>query len=272
MPGKGRQHANRPLAEETLELTPPTPSAKAPKAKRKSNHAHIPTRLSPRKQPRLHTNETKLAIFQVMLEWHNAGQNKADSPIQTLVTKYGCDRSYPTKLYKLVYDRGTIDNRWGPGRPVEIDEAVWGEMVSLIRQARSKQKRASSTEISAKLRKRMPRKKTPSPRTVRAKKAAMGFKIIKIKKKPKLSTEMMRLRNLFAQQHMNRCFNSTVVLDEKWFSEEKVKGQCIEARSSSPLKGEQFKHKQSETDTQRTKIMYSAAVTGQHKIWLYELD
>jgi hypothetical protein len=118
----------------------------------------------------------------------------------------------------------------------------------------------------------MPRKKTPSPRTVRAKKAAMGFKSIKIKTKPLLSGPMMRLRELFAQQHMKRCFNSTVVLDEKWFSEEKVKGQTIEARPSSPLKGEQFKHKQGESETQLTKIMYLAAVTGQHKIGIYELD
>ena len=118
----------------------------------------------------------------------------------------------------------------------------------------------------------MPQQKTPTPRTVRKKKLDLGFKRVKIIKKPWLTNDMMIQRHRFAQQNIGRSFKNIWTFDEKWFTEEKVDSQYIEARTDSPLGKQRFKAKAAETDCQRHKIMLLVAVTEEHKIGLYELD
>ena len=88
---------------------------------------------------------------------------------------------------------------------------------------------------------------------------------MQIKIKPLLNTRLMKERPDFAKKHKNRSFARTVVVDEYWFTEEKGDGLFVEARPDSPIKN-QFKGQQSETQTQRVKVMWLAAVCEGMKI------
>ena len=199
-----------------------------------------------------------------------------------LVKKFGCERTYPKKLYDKVVQHGSVASNWAGGRPAEFSPQCWEAMITLIREHRAKHRVASSRELSASLKKApaRARKKAPHYRTVQRAKKELRFKKHKVAVKPKLNTKLWGTRLAMAKKRMMRSEAAyikdnerTVFADEKWFSEEKGRFLAFEARDDSPVPSpEKFVEKQAETATQRIKIMYILCVTGTKPIGAYELD
>ena len=183
-------------------------------------------RRSPRiekQESRLHEYESKRAIFAAYAGWVRTGSKRADSPIAELVEKYGCDRSYPKKLYDRCLGSGTVENNWAGGRPTEFDDEFWEKtMVPLIRKARSEQKSVSSRKVTATIKKKK-KGKGPSHVSVAKAKKDLGFKKHKVQKKPKLSTALWAQRFAMAKARKGasdaayiKAHARTVMGDEKW--------------------------------------------------------
>eukprot|EP00964_Phaeocystis_antarctica_P090540 scaffold57937_cov60-Phaeocystis_antarctica.AAC.2 len=82
------------------------------------------------------------------------------------MAKFGCERTYPKKLYDRVVKHGTVESNWSGGRPAEFSPRCWEAMITIIRLHRTKHRVASSRNVSADL-KKVPgrkRKKAPSAR------------------------------------------------------------------------------------------------------------
>ena len=122
------------------------------------------------------------------------------------------------------------------------------------------------------LKKKFPRKPTPAARTVRREKQRMGYRRWKVIQKPQLNKALMLKRYNWAIKHQHIDLSTTVVIDEKWFTKEKLHNKEIEARPCSPPGKERFQPKQAETNTQLIKLMFITAVTADHKILNEELD
>ena len=84
---------------------------------------------------RLFDDDAKMDIFNKYAAWIKAGKIPADSPIDDLVNEHGCDRTYPSKLYKKVMKNGTIDNQWAGGRPPIYSANAREQVVGKIREA-----------------------------------------------------------------------------------------------------------------------------------------
>lgn len=270
MPRTGRQHGNACTSDEIEYLTPPPVAAAAPTRKRRKSESD--RLVDPPTEPRLINRDVKVLILQGFTDWLDRGSPR-DGTLMLLAKKHGCGTDYPRRLHDKILKKGCVDNKWNmTGRPNDITEHVWQELIKIVRERRLKQLPASSTLVAATLKKRLPRLKTPTPRTVRLKKAKLGYHLVKVVRKPFLTKEQMKKRLAFAKEHVDRDWSTTVVIDEKWFSEEKVESQNIEVRPGSPIGNERFKPKQAETATQRTKIMFITACTSGHKIICDELD
>ena len=270
MPRYGRQHGNACAAAEILELTPPPVTPAAPTRKRRSGESD--RLVDPPTKSRLIKRDVKVLILKAYTNWLDRGSPR-DGTIKNLAKEYEVRKEYPKDLYDKVLTKGCVDNQWHmAGRPNDIPEKVWEEMIKICRERRLNQVTASSKLVSAILKKRLPKLKTPSPSTVRNKKVKLGYHLVNVIRKPFLNTKQMKARLAFATEHVDRDWDTTIVIDEKWFSEEKVESQKIEVRKGSPAGKERFKPKQVETATQRTKIMFITAATATHKVLLEELD
>ena len=235
-----------------------------PRSPRKRRRKSCPE--APRKSPRgkrLRTEPEKLAILKDYIRWTENGKRKADSPISRLVLKYRCHKNYPKELYDKVKQYGSVASRFGAHRPEEFQQDTWDQMVEMIREIREDNVPASGRKIrtlmiKAKL------DKVPAVRTINLKKAALGFRVFKLKDKPLLNADMMKKRLEYANWLKNLDMSRVVVIDEKQFTEQKQPGM-VTARRLSPLK-KRFRGKQHETGAQLSKVMFLAAVTENHKI------
>ena len=200
-----------------------------------------------------------------------------------LMETFGCERTYPKKLYDKVVKHGSVTSTWShAGRPAEFSPQCWDAMITIIREHRTQHRVASSRDLSASLKKApaRARKKSPSFNTVLRAKKALRFKKHKVAVKPKLNTKLWATRLAMAKTRMMHSDAAyiqdnvrTVFADEKWFSEEKGRFLAFEARDDSPVPSpEKFVEKQAETATQRVKIMYLLCVTATKPIGCYELD
>jgi hypothetical protein len=218
---------------------------------------------------RLHAADDKLEILGQYMDWVEDGKKRGECPNGALVAKFGCDRQYPKELYDLVKARGTLQNKWVKDNGSQHIEEVWERMIELIRMKREERKFASSRFLSNTL--------TSdfcfhvSHVAVTCAKKRLGFKTVKIVIKPRLNLRLMAERLMFAKKHKGRCFKRTVCIDEKWYTEEKGESLKVEARDSSPVPN-RFKGQQAETQTQRVKVMYLAAVCEGKKIGIYKLE
>jgi hypothetical protein len=217
---------------------------------------------------RLHSDDDKLEILGQYIDWTEGGRRRKECPNNALVAKFGCNRSYPKDLYDLVKKRGTIQNQWMKGNGPQHSEEVWVRMVELIRTKREQRRVASSRFLSNALTSEFGH--VSHVAITRAKKR-LGFKTVKIVIKPLLNKLLMAERLEFAKKHKRRCFKRTVCIDEKWYTEEKGDSLVVEARDSSPVPN-RFKGQQAETQTQRVKVMYLAAVCEGKKIGIYKLE
>ena len=130
---------------------------------------------------RLFDDDAKMDIFNKYAAWIKAGKIPADSPIDDLVNEHGCDRTYPSKLYKKVMKNGTIDNQWNPlGRPPIYSANAREQVVGKIREAREKQKVYSLRSVATKLQKQRKKKPAPKKDWVAAAKKELGFKKHKV--------------------------------------------------------------------------------------------
>ena len=134
---------------------------------------------------RLHLDEVKRDIVQQYEAWLRSGKRLVDSPIAELMEKYGCARTYPTKLYNQFIARCSVENQWNEnGRPLVYGEETDAKIVGAIRAKRSEQKIASCRYISRNIKKENRRKPAPSKNTVNRKKKKLGFKKYNVQKKP----------------------------------------------------------------------------------------
>ena len=104
-----------------------------------------------------------------------------------LMKKFGCERTYPKKLYDKVVKHGSVASSWAGGRPAEFSPQCWDAMITIIREHRTQHRVASSRDLSASLKKApaRARKKSPSHQTVLRAKKALRFKKHKVAVKPK---------------------------------------------------------------------------------------
>jgi hypothetical protein len=230
----------------------------------------------------VHCDDSRVEIVRRYSAWIVKGRPFKESPIPALMEKFGCERTYPKKLYDKVVRHGSVASNWAGGRPAEFSPQCWEAMVTLIREHRKKHRVASSRDLSASLKKApgRARKKAPAYKTVQRAKKALNFKKHKVAIKPKLNTKLWGTRLAMAKKRMMGSEAAyikdnarTVFADEKWFSEEKGRLLAFEARDESPVPSpEKFVEKQAETATQRIKIMYLLCVTSTKPIGAYELD
>ena len=151
----------------------------------------------------MHCDDSRLAIFSAA-GWLVQGRPKNKSPIPALMAKFGCERTYPKKLYDRVVKHGTVESNWSGGRPAEFSPRCWEAMITIIRLHRTKHRVASSRNVSADL-KKVPgrkRKKAPSANTVLRAKKTLRFKKHKVHTKPKLNTHLWATRVAMAKARM----------------------------------------------------------------------
>lgn len=150
------------------------------------------------------------------------------------MTKYRVNSDYPKRLYDRVNNTGSIANNWShQTRPTEFSEELWERMVELIRERRDEQQAAPAARLRTDLMKEF--SVVPSVQHIQRKKRAMGFKMVKIIKKPTLTKKLMEERLAFARMYKKRSFKRTIVFDEKWCTEEKANNKFVEARPGSPI-------------------------------------
>ena len=70
-----------------------------------------------------------------------------------LMKKFGCERTYPKKLYDKVVKHGSVASSWAGGRPAEFSPQCWDAMITIIREHRTQHRVASSRDLSASLKK-----------------------------------------------------------------------------------------------------------------------
>ena len=128
-------------------------------------------------------------ILQRYAAWCAAGKKRTNSPIDKLETAWGCHRTYPKKLYDKVLATGNTSNLWAGGRPKVFSPKLWDKMIGHIRDARELQERFSSGKLAGMLKKGR-RKPAPCSRSIQRKKKELGFVILPIKRKPKLSGKL----------------------------------------------------------------------------------
>lgn len=246
----------------------------AQKAKKKPSSREVsgPTRSSPRKS-RLKGMDTKTAILKKYCKWKLAGAKKEESPIPDIVKDHDCAPNYPGRLFKLMLDRGTVDNQWGLGRPPTYTEEVWDEMVKIIRDYRDEQQEYASGSSIRKELSFVFSGKVPSVAHINKKKAEMKFRAVSITYKPEISESTRKKRKSYAKEELKRWpWTLTVVMDQKWFTEEKARKKKVLKRRGSPMK-KPFAGKSKETTTQLRKVMYLCAVSPTHgKIGKWKLD
>ena len=152
-------------------------------------------------------------------------------------------------------------------------------MVACIREARAKQERVSSRKMGKLISKKR-RGQPPSQSSIVRAKAKLGFQTIKVEKKPKINTTLWSQRLKMARSRRKRSLAAyiadnerTLLIDEKWFTEEKVGQKSVEARKSSPIPRElKYIAKDAETTTQRVKKMYLLCVTSTQPVCCIPLD
>jgi hypothetical protein len=81
-----------------------------------------------------------------------------------LMKKFGCERTYPKKLYDKVVKHGSVTSTWShAGRPAEFSPQCWDAMITIIREHRTQHRVASSRDLSASLKKAPARARKKSP-------------------------------------------------------------------------------------------------------------
>ena len=118
--------------------SPVSPPVAPASRKRRSSEVTGASKSSPRKR-RLYPIDQKVDILQRYVKWREAGSHFV-SPMPDLKKKYpSMGKNYPKLLYDKMMKHGSVENQWGGGRPAEYTEAVWDEMVRIIREHRAKQ-------------------------------------------------------------------------------------------------------------------------------------
>ena len=169
-------------------MAPPVASASR---KRRSSEVTGASKTSPRKK-RLYELDEKVDILQKYVKWREAGKSPFVSPIPDLKRKYPkMGKNYPKGLYDKMMKHGSVENQWGGGRPAEYTEAVWAEMVRIIREHRAKQLVPSGRTIRNEMGKVFHPKDVPSTRTINEKKRAMKFRVVKVEHRPGLTKKTL---------------------------------------------------------------------------------
>ena len=63
------------------------------------------------------SNEDKIQINQLYAQWDKRGKVDEESPIEAIVTEFGCDRTYPSRLFARAGARGSVFPKTPSGRP-----------------------------------------------------------------------------------------------------------------------------------------------------------
>ena len=137
----------------------------------------------------------KVDILKKYVKWREAGASHFVSPLPDPKKKYpGMGKNYPKFLYDKMLKHGSVENLWGDGRPVDYTEAVWEEMVRIIREHRAKQLAPSGRTMRNELCKVFHAKDVPSTMTINEKKREMKIRAIKVEYKPVLTKKKMEGR------------------------------------------------------------------------------
>jgi hypothetical protein len=219
-----------------------------------------------------HSNDEKVDILQQYTNWMAAGKPYGQSPSTALAAKYNCHYNYPKQLFDKVLECGTISNGKSPGRPAEYTPDIWAKMIAIIEEFQNVHSmRPTYQDIQAGL--DAEGCKVPGRTAIRAAKIKAGFRVKEKSRKPILTKVAMAKRFDFAKKRYNQCFKRWVICDMKWFNEgDPRRAMEYEERPDHPLSPSK-KHapRKAETTTQEVKLMYFCAVSGEHRIGLWEM-
>ena len=206
--------------------------------------------------------------------WVLSGSKKSESPFPAWEAEHGIRGNAPARWLQKLLDTGSVHDSWAGGRPVEFGGEAKGFILNLATDRAQEQKRCSASY----LRKKMVQsglKKVPSLSTITKLKRAMKFNIIKVILHPTLNESMMGLRLSFARAWVSKDWSRIIVLDEKWFTEEKPGQPVLELPRGMAANDPRIpRHKAApkETRTQYTKIMYLTAVCQWGRVMNLLLD
>ena len=201
-----------------------------------------------------------------------SGKKRFNSPIAKIIRKTGCSSHYPSLLYEHWLATGSLEPKWAGGRPPRFSVALWKAVEAIIREARERQERASAPRIRAKLIE-MGYSPVPSIQSIKNWKRDQGFEVVVVETKPFLTKVAMAERVKFAKAMLDADTTRLVVLDEKWFSEEKSGTRKFEARPDDDVPPEvRFMSGKAETRTQLQKIMFLVVVSPNRRVMIEEMD
>ena len=272
--GRLSASSNHCYASNIQYIGDPSPVASMARKKRSSADEEVSgaSRSSPRKK-RLYEANEKVYILKAYVKWREAGSSHWNSPMKELKKKYPTmGPNYPKSLYDKMLSIGTTANQWGDGRPVEYGEEVWNEMVDIIREHRANQEAPSGNVLRVGLLKVFNAKDVPSVSAINKQKTRMKFKVVLVEYRPVLTAGKMKERLLYCDVQLALYYNPgkwrgwklTVIIDEKWFTEEKPVKAVVLKRKGSPMGAAKFKTKSKETRTQLVKLMYLCAISPTH--------
>ena len=231
---------------------------------------------TPRTRAHTVTLDDRAAIWEQYSAWRLSGSLRSASPISSLRKEYGVGKNYFTKLREKFDRTLSLHDAPKPGRPKTFDESTKAEILKVAEARAEKQLTASSRIVAATLKKDKAVVLKPSERTVRRLKSEMRFHVIKVELKPILSDQMREQRLKFVKWALVSVdWSRVIVIDEKWFTEEKVRSPKIELPVGHipPAGRKKFAGKRTDGGTaQLHKLMYLSAVSVAGGIGMWELD
>ena len=245
-----------------------SPHAKYPAQRKRANS--MPT--TEEKIRWRHSNDEKVDILQQYTNWVAAGKPHGKSPSTALAAKYNCHYNYPKELFDKVLECGTVSNGKSPGRPPEYTPDVWEIMCAIIDEfQKAHGMRPTYEDIQAGM--DAEGCKVPGRTTIRKAKIKAGYRVREKTRKPILTKAAMVKRYNFVKARSKQCFKRWVICDMKWFNEgDPKRAMEYEERPDCPLSpGQKHAPRKAETTTQEVKLMYFCAVSGEHRIGLWEM-
>jgi hypothetical protein len=224
---------------------------------------------------KLHHWKVRLECAIGYLIWTRSGSKKAESPFACWKEEFGVDRRDPARWLQKLNETGSVHDAWSGGRPLEYGKETKAAILDIATDRAHEQMRCSAAFVRKKMVQRGGSGKVPSVSTIAKLKRTMKFHIIKVVLHPTLSASMMAQRLVFARAWVSKDWSRVIVLDEKWFTEEKPGKPVLELPRGMAANDPSFpRHKAApkETQTQYTKIMFLTAVCQWGRVMNILLD
>ena len=221
------------------------------------------------------SNKDKIHINQLYAQWVQRGKVDEESPIEAIVTEFGCDRTYPSRLFARAAARGSVFPKTPSGRPPVYGKEHDDFIILIIAEYRAKRRIATAEAIHARFVKSKKFNPVPCVRWIRGRKSALGFVVISVKVKPMLSKDACAKRLAEATWWLSKpdsFWARRFGMDESVFRTDSSSPR-YEARPCDEVPSEvAFMGQKAETRTQAEKVHIITCVGAAGKAFMKELD